>query len=168
MPRVINLDALVVETVTVNLKMPDGSTKTYDLKDDVPVEVGMLAFKLMQKEQDIQASEASGSTSKFDAQAQRLEMMADDVTHILGEIWRHTYPETTDAELAALIPPAQGMAIMQVFFTSLTARFNAPGSATDSVPSQEQQGRSNLPAPDPLSAEIPSPKPLSSEPSDQE
>lgn len=166
MPRVINIDALVVETVTLNLRMPDGSVKTYDLRDDVPVSVGLLTFQLMQKEQDLKAAEAAGEPA-FQVQGKRLEMMSADITHILGEIFRHTYPETTDGELAMLIPPSQGMEIVKVFFTSLTAKFKPLESATDSSSSPESQtpsqGRSNLPAADPLSGETPSPKP-SSEP----
>lgn len=135
MPRVINLDALVVDTVTVNVRKPDGTVQTFVLKDDVPLDVGLLTFKLMQKEQDLQAMEASGGANKFNVQSERLQMLSDDVTHILGEIFRHTYPQTTDEELAALIPPGQGMEIVKAFFTSLTARFSTQPSSTDTASS---------------------------------
>jgi hypothetical protein len=152
MPQILNIDALVVDTVTLNLKLPDGTVKAFHLKDDIPVTTGLLAFQLMQKQAAIK--EADTGKNSFELQGQLLQMLSDDLAHIVGEIFRHSYPEMSDAEIATLISPANQMAILQIFFTRLTSRFSGPGTNTASSSSQEQ---SQSQASEPSSEEIPSP-----------
>lgn len=119
MPRILNLSALVPDVITVNVVQPDGSVKSYDLKDDIPVDVAVL---LMQLDQHFKAA---------DTNMDRLKITEEETTHVVGEIFRHTYPEITDA-MVAPIKPSDRMALIQVFFTSLISRYSAQANGTDS------------------------------------
>lgn len=119
MPRVLNLSALVADIVTVNIVQPDGTTQSYDLKDDISLDAAALVMQL--------DDHFKAATTNFE----RLQITENETTHVVGEIFRHTYPEVTD-EMVRVIKPSDRMAIIQLFFTSLIDRYSAQASSTTS------------------------------------
>lgn len=115
----MNFTALVVDTIDVNVTMPDGTVKTFHLKDDIPVQIGVMVLHEVQKEQD--AGNDAGA---------HLALIDGDVTHICGEIFRHSYPDVTDDEIAGMLQPMDRMDIVMTFFQILTARYKRPPSVT--------------------------------------
>lgn len=147
--RIVNFDAIVVNTIQVKINLPDGGgTKTYDLKDNFDLDIGLQAMQVMQ-----QAADVSKSEDKTAQVAAILEINSA-VTHVLGEIFRHSYPGVTDAEIASELAFNSRLELLKLFFTPIMSQFRSLQPATDSSTSptvdqaaaETQQGESSRPA----------------------
>src|SRR5215469_8324359 len=110
MPIVINLDAILVDSVNVTVHMPDGSQREYILNDDVPDAIGFMVFKLAQRQTELSEAD-DDDLAVVEA---RWKLTTEYTTHILGEIWRHSYPEITDAWLVSTFGPQQRMELIKL------------------------------------------------------
>jgi hypothetical protein len=163
MPKIINLDALVVDTITVNIKMPDGSMQTFDLKDDIPLAIALETMQAMQQAAELNTA----GTDKVET-VTAIQTLDGSISHILGEIFRHTYPETTDEQISGLLAFNQRLELLKLFFTVLTSRFKVQPSAMDSSasPTVDPAAVATSNPEESLPAEIPSLNSSSPEPND--
>lgn len=159
MPKFFNLDALIPETVMVNLTMADGTTKQFTLRDDFPDEIGFGIIRLIQQLGELRQGGAANSAESIIAQ---LQLLQGDGTHLLGEIFRHSDPSVTDADLT-VIKPYDRMGLLTAFFTSLMTRFKglqpstvatAPAAETETA-APETSSPAETPSPNASSPEAP-------------
>lgn len=120
MPQVINFDVLTADTVEVE-KTVGGVRRVWKLRDDVSAAVLMRFFELAQA----QAAEMTEADviAQFRA-AERVYLT------VLLDIFRHTYPETTEEELREWFTFEQRKSLVDAFFSLAGIGSNAPSPAT--------------------------------------
>lgn len=132
--RVLNFDAIVVETIDVTKH-----GKTYSLRDDVPMTVMVRAFAL--QEQQLALREIEAPTVE-----QVEEWMAETAAQTLelcGAIFRHSLPEITDDEIVARFTLEEQTQLVMLFFSIRSAQLsrlaNAPSGSSPSQPQSETE-----------------------------
>lgn len=140
MPQIINLDAIECDYIDI-IK----AGETYHLRDDVPSETLLQVLALDRAayidgiDTTVPANEADVTLAEVHGRAQQMELALRrykaDVVHILGEIFRHTLPQTTDAELLARFSLAEAEQVVQLFFLRAgPASRVQPGGSAGSTP----------------------------------
>lgn len=125
MPRALNFDAIIVETIDVTK-----GGRTYKLRDDVPMTTLVRVFALLELQQSMRGREvvkaAEAAAWLDEQQALTLE--------ICGAIFRHSLPELTDDELRTLFTFEEQLQLVMLFFTSRSlaslTQANAPSASS--------------------------------------
>lgn len=171
MAGVLDLDAVVVETTEVK-KTIGGKLRTWTLRDDVPPEIMLACFRMLSHAEiqgaaiaALQKQTGEGDIEQIEAALasveEKLLAQQGEVTHICGEIFRHSYPETSDEEIVAWFRADERTNIVQLFFTRRLAQSSTPLSDTTETPTPNRAARrSRSPK---SSGAIPSQKRLSRE-----
>lgn len=151
MAGVLDLDAIVVETTEI-AKTVRGKRQTWQLRDDIPAEIMLACFRLMAHAEiegnaisALQSQAQDGDPAAIEAamaevQA-KLQAQENEVTHICGEIWRHTYPETSDEDIRAWLRADERTRIVQLFFTRRLAESSTLSADTTATPTPNRQQR---------------------------
>jgi len=151
MAGVLDLDAVVVETTEIK-KTIGGKLRTWALRDDVPPEIMLACFRMLSHAEmqsaaitALQAQAGESDIEQIEAALasveEKLLAQQDEVTHICGDIFRHTYPETTDGDIRAWFHADERTNIVQLFFTRRLAASSTPLSATTETPTPNRAQR---------------------------
>lgn len=136
MPHVLNFDTLTFDTVEITKR-----GTTWKLRDDVPAKTLLRAFgllsiqerlqKAIQQAQDEHPDDFDGATAALQASYDALERQM--ASHV-GDIFRHTDPSVTDAQLLEVFSFEDLQGITQLFFTLRSNKLSQQQGAT-SAPS---------------------------------
>lgn len=127
MPQIINFDVLTCDTVEVQ-KTVAGMPRVWHLRDDVSAETMIRFFELARAEEAVQATAenaTAGVVASFRA-ADRIYLS------VLLDIFRHTYPETDEAELRAAFSYEERKRLVDLFFSLAGIGLSGPSSAPPS------------------------------------
>lgn len=157
MPQVINFDVVTCDTVEVR-KTVAGETRVWKLRDDVSAETMIRFFELARAEQTAeaaadQAADGEGGPTRGPARGVAEAFRAADRVYVavLVEIFRHTYPETTEAELRAAFSYEERKQLVDLFFS--LAGFASSGPSSGAPNSTPMPATSIPPSTDPTVAE---------------
>jgi len=126
MPQVLNFDLVSYDTVTITKGEHD-----YVLRDDVPVERIAPIVAFMARMSQWQVSTQTGISTEEDviAVADMFTELNADLIHLVGEIFRHTFPGMGDEEIGTLFDFQQRLGIVQLFFSLAGNRYSAQANA---------------------------------------
>lgn len=156
---VINLDEVLCNYTDVSKTVLDAASgervpRTWSLRDDVPVEVMLRVFDLMELAQEQQSRERPNADAAPEEllAAMRTERAAfrqliDLTVDTLLDIWRHSYPEMTAEQLRAYFNHEERMGLVRLFFTRRLVASSNPSSATTPSTSPEEVEQTPAPAP---------------------
>lgn len=141
--RYINFDTLDYTPVTITKR-----GRTWELRDDVPMRVMAQCFKVLNFWPDF-SQRMAGVDESDEAEAKAaiddaFDELAAMTVPLVGAIFRHTLPETTDAEIAEWFSDEERVHIIRDFFTlrsqSLTPQPSAPpATASPNGPNRQQR-----------------------------
>ena len=101
------------------------SDQQYHLRDDIPVEVMVAGFELQEIIADL------GRLGKVDKDESRgiIGHANERTTVILADIFRHTYPDVSDEEMATEFSLEERLHLIQLFFTRRSAQWRERAGA---------------------------------------
>lgn len=139
--EVIDLEAIRPRTVTVRANVEGEGERVWRLSDQVPTELLLRVFDLYILDQRIAEAGTSIKTAEDGAAMRSLwQERFDLATAIVGDIFRCSYPETTDADVRRWLPVyADRRRIAEAFFslpgaTSSGSSSDSPSGANGSAP----------------------------------
>ncbi len=162
MPQVVNLDEVLVERTEIRKTVPGEQVpRVWHLRDDIPAEVMLRVFRLMKSARDSGAAAKSavdelsakdGSAIEDEmvdaitAMEERLKEHVQETLEITLDIWRHSYPATTEDELRDWFTHEERERLVQLFFSrrlmgSLSPSSGTTGTTTMSKTQQKAQRR---------------------------
>ncbi len=152
----IDLDAVTTTRTGIHKMVvgPDGALerRTWDLRDDIPVETLFRVFRMRtralqeqqaQQQQRAGMAEADYTPEMVEAQFAAVERGIEEVADILLAIFQHSYPETTSDELHAWFSHEERLRLVNLFFTRRWSALQAlsSDSTDDSTPSPTPANR---------------------------
>ena len=151
MAGMLDLDAIVVETTEI-AKTIDGKRRVWALRDDIPPEIMLQCFRLMghaelqsgavsELRATMDTDDPASVVSAVETLEQTMLAQAEEVTHICGNIFRHSYPETTDDEMRRWFRDDERIRIVQLFFTRRLQASSTLSADTTATPTPNRQQR---------------------------
>lgn len=134
----LNFDDLEVERIGIQKR-----GRRWDLRADVPAR---LMLRVMRQAAEVQAlltipPDAPLTTAMVDEVEAAFTASEVATLHLLGDIFRHTAPETTDDELADLFALEEQQQIIQLFMQRrLTSSGVPPNDSTARPATRGRQG----------------------------
>ena len=119
MATVLNFDAITVATIDVTK-----GGKVYALRDDVPAEVLLRQFKLVEMRQ------AVGDTPTYDSMTTYLAQQDAELLDVCTAIFQNTYPDMTQADVEKLLNAKERKSVCEAFFSLLFSSSSAQSNAT--------------------------------------
>lgn len=93
------------------------------LRDDVPTDT-MMRYLSLAEIAAVQPGDESTDIDKVREMRYLWERYVEEILHLCGEIFRWTYPETTDEELRQEFSHDEREQIVQLFFSLRSARLS--------------------------------------------
>lgn len=136
MGKVLNFDAVVAETIDITK-----GGQTWRLRDDAPMAILVRTFALIEKQSELAGRKyaTAEDAARWFTELQALTL------ELCGDIWRHTLPETTDAELDARFSFEEQLQLVMLFFTTRSSQLQRQRSALGtSSPTETTTATSDL------------------------
>lgn len=102
---------------------------TYELRDDIPMEVIVRGFALKSVGERLQAAGGGGEAAQAEVEA-AFDEAAEETIPVVGDIFRWSYPDFTDDEVATLFSMEERMQLIQVFFQRRLEQLQVQPDAT--------------------------------------
>lgn len=122
--QVINFDEIRCEYVDVTKR-----GHTWHLRDDIPMEIMVRGFALRGIGERLQAL----GDANEEEMAATFDDADEETVPVCADIFRHSYPDMTDDEIAATFSLEERMQLIQVFFQRRSAALQAQPVATSSA-----------------------------------
>lgn len=136
---ILNFDEITCEIVTVVKR-----GRRFDLRDDVPMEVLVGAFGMADlgarlkeaRDEAMQAADGNGGDLSEASQSLRASFaeIAEETVPLCTDIFKHSYPDVSEDEIADLFSFEERMQLIRLFFTRRLSMLNAqPDGISDDM-----------------------------------
>lgn len=119
MAQALNFDIVTIGTVDVTK-----NGRTYQLRDDVPTEVLLRRFKI------IDMLQAVGDAPTYEQMVDVIARQEAEVLDITTAIFQHTYTDLTQDDVAKLLTPRERQKVCATFFSPPSSESDEPPNAT--------------------------------------
>lgn len=119
---------------------------TYELRDDIPMEVMVRGFALKSVGERMQAAGSSGGEDAQAEVAAAFDEASEETIPVVGDLFRWSYPDFTDDEVATFFSMEERMQLIQVFFQRRLAQLQVQPDATSTDMASVEALAAALPA----------------------